>query len=562
MFLRPSSRERSRQMVRSGTGFRRPLAIATAAALATAAGAQTVHEPGWTVSTFVSGLFSPANGLEFDCATDGFFTGELGAGRVSFVDSSGSVSFFASVFAVDEIALNRTSSFLFAKQHPFGPVFMFDTLGTPLGTIGRFSSPTGTAFDSAGNFYVADHGVRQVFRYDAVTLPPNIPVPTLFASGFGSLEGMRFDCQDNLFVTEFQQGRVLQVVPPSGPHITWASGLLVPLNVAFDPCTNDLFVTTSLGIFRVTSPGVFSTFATGLSGPFALVFDRVGNLFVNEFGTGRIIEFTTPDPCTQNCLCLGGVATRLDIKPGSCPNSFNPGSNGVLPVALVGSGSFDVSQVDLSTLRLARADGVGGSLAPHEGPPGPHSEIEDVATPFGGDPCNCHELGGDGLPDLSLKFRTDDVAGALQLAGLSGGTTVELVLTGLLADGSSFSAQDCIRLVPPGTGATLSVSSTAPGAFIEVAPTDESLDGGGFGSFVRTYPRGTVVHLEAHARGKGWVFAGWSVSLGQQPSIRPGAGGGLAPTTVYVPSQELELPMLDGEQSVVALFLEAPTSVR
>ncbi len=284
------------------------------------AGAQTAHEPGWTVSTFASGLTNPANGLEFDCATNGFFTAEFGASQVSSVDSLGNVSFFASVPSVDEIALDRASTFLFAKEHSSGPVHMFDTLGTALGTIGGFGSPTGTAFDSSGNFYVADQGTLEIYRYDATTLPPNVPVQTLFASGFESLEGMRFDCQDNLFATEFVAGNVVQVVPPAGPHITWVSGQATPINVAFDPCTGDLFV-SNLGvgtILRVTSPGVFTTFGSGLDNPFALVFDRAGNLYVNEFNGNRIVEFTTPSPCDENCLCPIGVNNPPVFEEPTC----------------------------------------------------------------------------------------------------------------------------------------------------------------------------------------------------------------------------------------------------
>ena len=60
-------------------------------------------------------------------------------------------------------------------------------------------------------------------------------------------------------------------------------------------------------------------------------------------------------------------------RPGACPNPFNRTSHGVLPVALLGTGQVDVTQVDLSTVQLSRADRFGGSLSPHEGPPGPHS---------------------------------------------------------------------------------------------------------------------------------------------------------------------------------------------
>ena len=154
-------------------------------------------------------------------------------------------------------------------------------------------------------------------------------------------------------------------------------------------------------------------------------------------------------------LCAGapiaapapGNSAYLDIKPGSCPNAFNRTSRGVLPVALLGTDTFDVSDVDVDSLLLARADGVGGSVAPHEGPPGPHTVIEDVATVFDGEPCECDEDGGDGYPDLSMKFKSRDVADALDLDDFERGDSVELLVSGSLLDGTPFEAGDCIRIV-------------------------------------------------------------------------------------------------------------------
>jgi hypothetical protein len=145
-----------------------------------------------------------------------------------------------------------------------------------------------------------------------------------------------------------------------------------------------------------------------------------------------------------------GTVVPLDIKPGSCPNSFNRNSNGVLPVALVGTDTFDVASVDITSLEIARADGVGGGAAPNEGPPGPHTVVEDVTAPFAGEPCDCDELSADGIMDLSMKFWSNDVVEALELDDLPAGEFVELELSGMLMDGTAFTATDCIRLVPPG----------------------------------------------------------------------------------------------------------------
>ncbi|UCE59310.1 MAG: hypothetical protein JSU63_17935, partial [Phycisphaerales bacterium] len=147
----------------------------------------------------------------------------------------------------------------------------------------------------------------------------------------------------------------------------------------------------------------------------------------------RVAEI--PEPAT-------GVV--MDVKPGSCPNPVNPRSRGVVPMAIVGGDAFDVTQIDVGTLSLRRADGVGGSVAPLLGPPGPGIAIGDAAAPSFDDPCDCHGLGGDGIDDLLLKFSTADLAGAFQLGGLPSGASIMLTLSGSLLDGGTFEASDCV----------------------------------------------------------------------------------------------------------------------
>ncbi|MCZ6494497.1 MAG: hypothetical protein O6933_10515, partial [Planctomycetota bacterium] len=175
---------------------------------------------------------------------------------------------------------------------------------------------------------------------------------------------------------------------------------------------------------------------------------------------------------------------------------------------------------------------------------GPHSVFEDVATLFDGELCDCHDLEGDGVLDLSMKFRTDDVVSALLLDDLPAGDLVELVVSGELLDGTPFSASDCIRLVPPGTPpGMLAVGSNATGAFIDVTPLDLQLDGGGFitsdGMFERTFPQTTAVTLTAPAAYHGWVFSGWLTEGG----LRPG--------------QSIEITIKGEQQRVKAIYSPA-----
>ncbi len=94
-----------------------------------------------------------------------------------------------------------------------------------------------------------------------------------------------------------------------------------------------------------------------------------------------------------------------------------------------------------------------GFCTPNEGPPGPHSVFDDVGTPFEGDPQDpdcCHDLGGDGIQDLLMHFKTQECCDALGLNMLAPGTVFTLVLTGTLLDGTAFSAEDCMVKVPVG----------------------------------------------------------------------------------------------------------------
>jgi Lectin C-type domain len=114
------------------------------------------------------------------------------------------------------------------------------------------------------------------------------------------------------------------------------------------------------------------------------------------------------------------ITVSIDVKLGSSQNCINNNGNGVIPVAILGSATFDVTTIDANTVSLERMTVrvVGrGKLLAH---------IEDV--------------NGDGFNDLILQIQDQD--GMLQ----EGSGTV--ILTGALTDGTLFAGTDSICIVP------------------------------------------------------------------------------------------------------------------
>ncbi|UCG68126.1 MAG: hypothetical protein JSV09_09875 [Thermoplasmata archaeon] len=113
----------------------------------------------------------------------------------------------------------------------------------------------------------------------------------------------------------------------------------------------------------------------------------------------------------------------INIKPGSYPNSVNPGSKGVIPVAILTTSTsqgdpfdFDATCVDPSTVRF----GPNQATIAHE-----KGHIEDVD--------------GDGDFDLLLHF-------IIQNTGLNSGDT-QATLTGETYSGEAIKGVDTVRIV-------------------------------------------------------------------------------------------------------------------
>jgi hypothetical protein len=143
-----------------------------------------------------------------------------------------------------------------------------------------------------------------------------------------------------------------------------------------------------------------------------------------------------------NVSCVGNaeaIPVYVDARPGECPNDLRVGMPLAIPVAVLGTAGFSVSDIDPTTVRLSR-EGVAGEVSPL------NWVFNDVGTPFMGSPCDCHKLGMDGFQDLRFRFGITDLVTTLSLAPLAG-TQVPLTITGNLVTGEEIEGTDCVLVI-------------------------------------------------------------------------------------------------------------------
>ncbi len=215
--------------------------------------------------------------------------------------------------------------------------------------------------------------------------------------------------------------------PPNQPPICETTQVVsVDNNLAFDVIASDPDVDDTVTLNVVNLP-VSASMTPGLplaGNPVASLFswtpaiDQVGFHVVVFFASSTGGGFTQ---CSVTLEVIEEIQVEIDIKPGSDPNCFNNNGSGVIPVAVLGSAEFDVSEIDPSSVKLAgldlRAVGKSNKLLAH---------IEDVNN--------------DGFDDLVVQI--EDQNGTF----MSGNSTAEL--TGTLFSGTPIKGTDEICVVP------------------------------------------------------------------------------------------------------------------
>lgn len=291
---------------------------------------------------------------------------------------------------------------------------------------GLFVRPFDLALDAAGQILVVDTGATLAFEGPGsiIRVDPMTGAQALVSSG-GLLvgpTGITLDAAGQIIVSDVDfsgPGAIIRVDPVSGAQTLISTGgsFVGPVRAVVDP-TGQIFVSdqsafrtgTTIGaIFQVDPVSgaqtvIYNSSGGGpIQGPEGIALDASGQLLVAFRGHP---DFDVPDgvaridPATGVVTVISSdgslvgpfgitvvgeivIPVAIDIKPGSFPNSINPKSKGVIPVAILTTGTFDATTVDSTAVFFGKT---GTEVAPV------HSALEDVD--------------GDGDTDMILHFNT------------------------------------------------------------------------------------------------------------------------------------------------------------
>jgi len=189
---------------------------------------------------------------------------------------------------------------------------------TPVVYASGFHSPVGIAFDTAGNLYVGDQGDGGPSAGLYMVGPGGIPLGasnTTIVSGIPYAYGVALDSSGDVYLAPyFGNEEILEFTPNGSGGFTQSTFYTAlnnttspppgtyfhPFALTFDSQGNlydgdagDNKADTTANIYEITPNGsTITSFASGLSKAFGLAFDKSGDLWEANNGTGQVNEFS------------------------------------------------------------------------------------------------------------------------------------------------------------------------------------------------------------------------------------------------------------------------------
>jgi len=221
----------------------------------------------------------------------------------------------------------------------------FTTSTTTPVSASLLNQPFGVAVDSAGNLWVSDTGNNRILRFNASSLnnttPPSADLvigepnftsngangggSTPSAAGLASPMGLTFDSQNNLYVADFQNARVVKFSGPFSP----GQASPPPAIVWGEP---------NLNTIGYTGPPSAAT----LQGPTGVAVDAAGNVYVATPLDNRILVFPAAGGSATSVYGQSDFVTTT-ANSSSYPQASPQSLNGPRDVMLDASGNVIIA---------------------------------------------------------------------------------------------------------------------------------------------------------------------------------------------------------------------------
>jgi uncharacterized protein (TIGR03437 family) len=257
-------------------------------------------------------------------------------------------------------------------------------------TAAQFSSPNAVALDSKGNLYIADTGNQRIRMISGSTVTTIAGTGTIGYSGdtaaataatLNSPSGLAFDSKGNLYIADTGNNVIRKI---AGGTITTVAGiqgqgggyggdlgpatsanLNGPTAIAFDSGGNLYIADNGSSLVRkvdtATVPIITSYLGSGatdkrLSSPNGLWFDAGGALYIADSGNQRVAKYVAPT--------LSNFAGNLTAGfKGDGGPAISAQLNKPVGVTVDAAGNIYVTDTNNSRIRKITADGIINTIA-------------------------------------------------------------------------------------------------------------------------------------------------------------------------------------------------------
>ncbi len=249
-----------------------------------------------------------------------------------------------------------------------GPQLVFGPGGAATSVGSKFVSPRGVAVDAAGNLYVSDTDLQQVFKIT--------PTGTQTTVGTGLMvpQGLAVDGAGNVYIGDVQ-AQVVYKVTPGGVQTTVGSGFYMPIGVAVDGAGNVYVCDPWIdGCYQITPSCAQNSVGGGYNTPEGVAVDGAGNVYVADPFNAAVFKITPDgtqitvgsfiapqavavDAADDVYVTDTGNDTITEVAPRGVQTTVSSGLNVPDGLALDGLGNLYVANTfNKQVMKIDRAD--------------------------------------------------------------------------------------------------------------------------------------------------------------------------------------------------------------